>query len=189
MKLTFADRIRENKFFVILLGALLSLWGYFLYSSYEHSRLAPHAGKMAPAFVVYTETDQPVSSESLQGKYVLLHFWATWCGPCEKEMPLLQGFLETFKADSSFIPLIVSVDMNGKKDTDSFQKRFEITIPFYFDKDSKAADAFGTYKIPETYLIDPSGRILKKWVGPVRWNDPGVEAELRRYLSSFGKAD
>lgn len=168
--------------FWIVTVVLLGLWAYFLYMTAKAPNRGLGPGDPIPTFTVYTQHGQALASESLKGKIVLLHFWATWCGPCQEEMPKLEGLLRALKDNTEFVPLIVSIDLEGKKETDPFRNRFGITIPFHYDPDAKAAEAFHSDGIPESYLIGRDGVIVRKWTGPAHWSDPQIRAEIEARL-------
>jgi peroxiredoxin len=122
-------------------------------------------GQMAPLF---TETDtagKSVSLESFRGKYVLVDFWASWCGPCRRENPNVVKAYNKYK-DKNFTILGVSLDQpNGKKRwLDAIHKdglTWTQVSDLKFWK-SKVADLYVVRGIPQNFLIDPSGKIIAK---------------------------
>jgi len=124
------------------------------------------------------------------GRFLLLNFWATWCAPCVEELPHLAGLARLLRRRDLRL-LLVSVDDDvaavGRL-ADAFDER-AAEDPAYGaaarllrgeipgavlarDEGEKAARAFGTYKYPETWLIDPSGRVRFRFVGPKAWSHP-----------------
>ena len=168
----------------ILIPAMV-LFVYLFYKGVAQQDRGIGEGQAAPLVSVTTATGEAVSLASLQGKVVLLHFWATWCGPCKDELPTLEAFMATLKDNPAFVPLLVSEDLGGAADTEPFRKRYGIQAAFHYDPDAKAADAFGSSRIPETYLIRRSGTVVKKWTGPVNWADPAVAAVVKDTLLSI----
>jgi thiol-disulfide isomerase/thioredoxin len=102
-----------------------------------------------------------------RGKVVLVNFWATWCPPCREEMPSLQALQDKFGQDSLTI-LALSVD-DSWEPINQFVKKYGYTIPFYADFDKKISARYGTFKYPETFLVDKKGRVAYKVVGPADW--------------------
>ncbi|MBI2427794.1 MAG: TlpA family protein disulfide reductase [Ignavibacteriales bacterium] len=122
---------------------------------------------MAPNFVFYDETGKQVSfAEVAKGRPVLLNFWATWCGPCIKEMPDLVALNEEYKAKGALV-IGISVD----KDSDvltlvsDFTKEQKVKYPIVIDNGDLETAFGGLRGIPTTFYIDKSGKIAKKLIG------------------------
>ena len=116
------------------------------------------------------------------GKLLIVHFWATWCPPCVEELPGLLAYANSIKGDPSVEVLAVSVDPDWKT-VDTFLRKMKATgLPVALDPSSATARAFGTEKFPETWFLDPSGRVMEAFIGPADWNRPETRkrlAELR----------
>jgi peroxiredoxin len=118
-------------------------------------------GKTAPTFTADDIQGRAIRSDALRGKYVLLDFWATWCGPCIAELPRLQAAYRSYH-DAGFEILGVSLD-ESKEAVVDFVKARKIPWPQVHGA-SGAGDlvqAFGVSTIPATYLIDPEGTIIR----------------------------
>jgi peroxiredoxin len=122
-------------------------------------------GAVAPDFTQNDVNDQPVKLSDFRGKYVLLDFWASWCGPCRAENPNVVKAYEKYK-DKNFTVLGVSLDQPGKKEAwlTAIQKD---ELPWTQVSDLKfwnnaAAKLYGINAIPQNFLIDPAGRIIAK---------------------------
>ena len=117
---------------------------------------------------------------ALRGKVVVLNFWATWCQPCVDEAPSLNQ-LQKRIAPLGGTVLGISED-DDQSGYDKFLKDYRIDFPTYRDlsKHQIALD-YGTSMYPETYIIDPRGRIDRKIIGPQDWTSP----EMLAYLSSL----
>jgi len=130
----------------------------------------PKIGERAPNFTL-TDSDKTVSLDQLRGKPVLLNFWATWCPPCIEEMPSLVQ-LQKAMGDKVTI-LAVSEDAD-----DAAYKQFvrDHNIDLLTVRDAKnAANAlYGTFKFPETYVIDKDGVIRRKFIGAADWTNPEI---------------
>ncbi|MCL2097921.1 MAG: AhpC/TSA family protein [Bacteroidales bacterium] len=122
-------------------------------------------GKTAPSFTQNNPEGNPISLSDFQGKYLLLEFWASWCGPCRQEAPFLVKTYNTYK-DKGFEILGVSLD--SKKQKDAWLEAIEtdkLTWPQVSDLNSwnnAVARMYGIRAVPSNYLIDPQGIIIAK---------------------------
>ncbi len=124
----------------------------------------PNNPNTAPNFYWQTPNGENNLYELLKGKAVLVNFWATWCGPCVKEIPDLIKIKEEF-ADKNFEIIGISIDKSASPVVE-FAKNVGINYILIHDPDSKLLDAFGgSVGIPTTYLIDKDGKIVSKYIG------------------------
>ena len=139
-------------------------------------------GQAAPGFTLpRLDGGAPVRLADLRGKVVFLNFWATWCKPCEQEMPAMQRLYESL-AGTDFEMLAVSVD-EERAPVEAFRARLGLGFPILHDPAKKVSQAYQTYRYPETYLIDRDGRILARYIGPRDW-DAAVYRERMRQLAT-----
>lgn len=139
-------------------------------SCYSGSR-PPRIGSAAPDFVVQ-DSDHKVELRDFAQKIVVLNFWATWCAPCVEEMPSLVQLQQRLK-DKGVTVIGVSVDV----DNDSYHRFLQdhkIDFLTVRDPDQKASTLYGTFKFPETYIIDRKGVVRRKFIGPVDWSQPEI---------------
>ena len=141
----------------------------------EEPRQAVKAGAKekspAPEFTVNSLKNIPVKLSELKGKVVLLNFWATWCPPCKEEIPSMMK-LNSMMAGKPFQMLAVSIDAGGAPDVESYFKESGNSLPAFVDPESKLAELYGVTGVPETFVIDRQGIIVKKVIGPLAWDSP-----------------
>jgi len=126
---------------------------------------ATSVGTMAPVFTQNDVNDKPVSLAAFRGKYVLVDFWASWCGPCRGENPNVVKAYNQYKS-KNFTILGVSLDRPGKKDdwlaaikADGLEWTQVSDLKFW---DNEVAKLYGIRSIPQNYLLDPTGKIIGK---------------------------
>jgi peroxiredoxin len=140
------------------------------------------AGQRAPGFELpRLDGGAPLSLDGLRGRVVLLNFWATWCGPCEAEMPAMQRLHDAL-AGPDFELVAVSVDAS-RDDVEAFRTRLGLRFPIALDPEKRVANAYQSYRFPESYLIDREGRILSRYIGPREWDSPLYAERIRRVLA------
>ncbi|MBC8033419.1 MAG: AhpC/TSA family protein [Chitinophagaceae bacterium] len=135
------------------------------FASLMNSQRLTAIGAMAPDFTQNDVNDKPVKLSDFKGKYVLLDFWASWCGPCRNENPNVVKAYNDFKA-KNFTVLGVSLDQPGKKDSwlaaiqkDGLTWTHVSDLKFW---DNEVAKLYGIRGIPQNYLLDPTGKIVGK---------------------------
>jgi peroxiredoxin len=134
--------------------------------------------RMAPAFAITTSDGKHVSMDDLQGKVVLLDFWATWCGPCREALPHIRNVAKKFQGEPLVI-LSVSLDEDEQKWKEFIAKN-EMTWPQYRDGGFTGliAKLFGVTAIPHTFTIDSDGVLQEEHVG-----DASIEGKLKKLLA------
>lgn len=137
-------------------------------------------GDRAPSFEVTTDSGKRLSTADFGGKVLVLNFWATWCPPCVDEMPSLQAMAQQL-APRGVVVLGVSVDKNQAA-YQRFLQQAKISFPTARDPQSDISAEYGTFKYPETYVIDSSGRVRQKHIGPRDWLDPELVKSIESLL-------
>jgi thiol-disulfide isomerase/thioredoxin len=134
--------------------------------------------RMVPAFTVTTMDGQRISMDDLQGKVILIDFWATWCGPCREALPHVREIAKKFQGQP-LVVLSVSVDSDEQKWKD-FIAKSEMTWPQYFDGGftGPIAKLFGVQAIPNTFTIDADGVLQDEHIG-----DAAIEGKLKKLVS------
>jgi cytochrome c biogenesis protein CcmG/thiol:disulfide interchange protein DsbE len=137
---------------------------------YSGSR-PPRIGSAAPDFTV-RDSDRTVTLSQLKGQVVVLNFWATWCPPCIEEMPSLVQMQQRMK-EKGVTVLAVSVDVD-QSNYRRFLRDHNVNLLSVRDADQKSNSLYGTFKFPETYVIDRNGVVRRKFIGAVDWTEPDV---------------
>lgn len=138
------------------------------------------AGDKAPNFSVTTDSGRTISRSNFGGKILVLNFWATWCPPCVDEIPSLEEFHRQLSG-SGVVVLAVSVDRNGEQYSRFLQKA-GITFQTARDPDATVSSRYGTFKYPESYVIDQNGKVVQKIIGATNWTDPRMINYIRSLL-------
>ncbi|MHA7836308.1 MAG: TlpA family protein disulfide reductase [bacterium] len=148
-------------------------------------------GSTAPAFdLPRLESDQDsegapqatdrLSLADLRGRVVLVNFWATWCEPCESEMPAMDRLHAALPSDE-FELVAVSID-EDPEDVAAFQAKMELSFPILLDPSGRVYEAYQTMGVPESLLIDRDGRIVERYVGPRVWDAREYEDRIRALI-------
>jgi thiol-disulfide isomerase/thioredoxin len=116
---------------------------------------------------------------------VLINFWATWCKPCEDEMPAMQRLYTALRGGEGerFELLAISVD-EADAEVRAFRERLALTFPILLDPEKRSANAYHTFRFPESWLIDRSGVVVARYVGPREWDDPLYVERIRRLMAA-----
>ena len=143
----------------VAIGVLLAaLWG-------DPTPPPLRAGSAAPELALRDiESDAPVSLRNLRGRVVLVNFWATWCKPCEDEMPAMERLYRALQPQG-FELLAISVDGDAAP-VREFRQRLNLSFPILHDPDKRVSRAWQTDRYPESFLIDTQGRVEI----PIRYN-------------------
>ena len=126
-----------------------------------------------PETALVSLTNVPLKLSDLKGKVVLLNFWATWCPPCREEMPSMMK-LNSLMAGKPFQMVTVSIDEGGVPDIEAFFKDTKFSLPTYTDPDGAAQKTYGITGVPESFIIDKNGILVKKVIGPMAWDSAEV---------------
>jgi len=165
---------------ILITLLVLSVFGvsYGIHDAVRENLVEP--GDRAPSFQLTTNLGSTVTPTSFGGDLLLVNFWATWCPPCIEEMPSLEQFHRTY-GNQGVVVLGVNVDQ-AEQTYQRFVERSGVTFPNVFDPEAEVGARFGTFRYPETYLINRQGRVLEKFVGPELWTSPQVVEKITRHL-------
>ena len=131
----------------------------------------PRIGSAAPDFTLQ-DSQNTVTLSQLRGQVVVLNFWATWCAPCMEEMPSLVEMQRRMK-DKGVIVFALSVDAD-ENTYRQFVKNHGVNLLTARDPDRRVSGLYGSFKFPESYVLDRTGIMRRKFAGPVDWTQPEI---------------
>jgi peroxiredoxin len=137
-------------------------------------------GDAAPDFSITADNGRAITGEQFGGKLLVLNFWATWCPPCVQETPSLSRFAAQM-APSGVVVLAISVDKDEKAYKD-FLARMKPAFLTARDPEAKINADFGTFKYPETYVINSSGKVVRKFISDQPWDSENMLNDIKSLL-------
>lgn len=167
---------------IVLVFALLIAGASVLYSRLGKDMTPDQMGNQqdkipAPDFAVVDGNGNTVKLSDYAGKPVVLNFWASWCGPCQMEMP---DFQEKFMELGDEVVFLMVNMTDGARETvqsaSDFVSQKGYTFPVLFDVNYDAATAYSVYSLPTTYFIDAQGNVVAKFSGAMN------ESMLQQYI-------
>jgi len=139
-------------------------------------------GSKAPAFTaIDLRTGRPASLADYHGRPILINIWATWCAPCRVEMPALERLAKKF-AGTDFRVVAVSVDQDDSTVVNAFTRELGLTFDVLHNQAGDIRQRYQTTGVPESFVIDRDGVIVKKVIGPAEWDGPVNEYLVRRLV-------
>ncbi len=137
-------------------------------------------GKLAPDFSLKSMSGENIRLSEMRGKVVMINFWATWCAPCRKEMPLLNDLYNKHK-NSGFVLLGVNID-NTPKNAEKMAKKLGINFPILFDNSKKVSEAYKVSAMPFTIILDRSGKVNQIHKGYLPGYEKKYDAQVSKLL-------
>jgi peroxiredoxin len=140
------------------------------HTAVETSTSGLKLGNRAPDLKLQTLDGKTMKLSNLQGKVVLLNFWATWCPPCRAEMPEMVRFYNDHSSEKIEILAVNLTDSDSVKDVKKFAEQYKLSFPILLDPDGKIGNTYKTVTIPTTFVIDANGFIKQKHIGPMSYD-------------------
>ncbi len=158
------------------LGGVALIW-------YAPDTEAVAVGAKAPDYrVVDVENDDTISLRArYRGHVTLVNIWATWCVPCKVEMPAMQRVYDSL-GPLGFRIAAVSIDQEASDVVRAFASDLKLTFDILHDRDGGIQQAYQTTGVPESFLVDTTGIIMKRVIGAHDWSAPVNVALIRRLM-------
>lgn len=161
----------------IALGMLLGVLALRLIDTSSRVRSELAVGTPAPEFELESLAGGKARLADYRGKAVLLNFWATWCAPCKKEMPLFEVRSQRYKDQL----VVIGVNLGeGREEVQAFAKEMEINFPVLLEPSGKASAAYNVSGYPSTFFIDQEGILQSIYIGEIS------ETRLDQALAEIG---
>jgi cytochrome c biogenesis protein CcmG/thiol:disulfide interchange protein DsbE len=152
-----------------LLGTLtLAFMGLIIVSLRDTSA---KEGGQAPTFTITTDQGKKITPGSFGGKLLVLNFWATWCGGCVQEIPSLDVLQHKY-GDRGVVVVAISIDKNADKYR-AFLEKIPVSFATARDPSADISSQYGTFQLPETYLIK-DGRVVRKYANAENWTSDDI---------------
>ena len=143
-------------------------------SIFKYSKQIDIEGELAaPDFTLPDLNGELISLSDFKGNVVVVNIWATWCPPCVYEMPSMEKLHQKFKSEK-FKILAISIDSLGAEAVWPFMKNHNLTFQALIDPAGVMQTSYGVYSIPQSFIIDKQGHLLKKIIGPIDWATPDI---------------
>jgi cytochrome c biogenesis protein CcmG/thiol:disulfide interchange protein DsbE len=170
----------------IAVGVVIGVIGFGLGAALlltpEITRIEP--GTRAPDYQVFgVASDDSVRVSDFQGEVVLLNVWATWCAPCEQEMPSMERLYQEMGPQGLRV-VAISVDQGDAEAVRDWAEERNLSFTVLHDPSGRIQQVYQTTGVPESFVLDRQGVIVKKIIGATEWDHPAQKALFRRLLAS-----
>ena len=169
---------------VVIAGGMIGLLAYGFTRDARYIQ-SPLVARQAPSFTLTLFDGKVVRLADFRGKAVLVNFWASWCVPCRAEAAALESAWQKYK-DRGVVFLGVNIQ-DKEEDARAFMKEFGITYLNGQDASGKIAVDYGVWGIPESFFIDPQGRMTYKHAGELKTST--ITSKLDDALRGFVSAE
>ena len=171
-------RSSKIAFFIFLAPFVITvLWGLVSYFNKvdfttKQKIISLKSGVKVPDFSFPNLDGNIIKLSDYEGKVVLLNIWASWCIPCLDEMPSLENLYQNMKKTKKKFEIIaVSIDALGADVVSKFVRKYKISFPVALDPRHKIKKLYSAKGVPETCIIDAKGVLIRKIIGPMKWDD------------------
>ena len=164
----------------IVAGLVLGTWALTRYAAPAEG---PQLGQRAPDYKVLNPAtgDSVALRSDYAGHVTLVNLWATWCGPCRKEMPSMERLYQSYRA-RGFRIAAVSIDEGDDTAVTAFGKELGLTFDLLHDRSGRIQQVYQTLGVPQSWLLDARGRIVYVSIGGELWDSPDHRARIEALL-------
>ncbi len=134
----------------------------------------------APNFTLKSRDGKNIKLSELRGQVVLVNFWASWCGPCRQEMPILEKLYKKYKS-LGFVILGVNVD-DKPEQAESLLKLIDVSFPVVFDTDKKVSEKYKVTAMPSSFFIDRDGKMRSEHKGYLPEYEELYKHEIKKLI-------
>jgi len=176
-----ASSSRQWLYVAAIVGGLgLGAWALVTFSPIPEGA---EVGQRAPDFraLDLASGDTVSFREAYAGSVTLVNIWATWCVPCRAEMPAMEQLYEKLK-DQGFRIAAVSIDEGNVDDVRAFARDLDLSFDILHDKSGEIEKIYQTTGVPESFLVDRNGTIIRKQIGEHPWNSPANQLIVEELL-------
>jgi len=170
---------------LLIFGGLFALYHF----GSDSSRIAgvgqvrAVVGELLPDFALTDLSSNIVRLSDHRGKVVLVHVWATWCPPCVEEMPSMETLYQTLPRNR-FEILAIGIDGDGRESVEPFMKEKGLTFPALLDPESTIGMSYGITGVPESFIVDKNGVLVRKIIGSIDWASPKAIESLKGLIDA-----
>jgi len=136
--------------------------------------------QIAPDFTLASNKGSNIRLKDLRGKVVMINFWATWCAPCRKELPLLNNLYNKYKG-KGFVLLGVNIDEHSKQ-AQKMISELKINFPVLFDHTQTTSEAYDLQAMPSTFIVDKNGVVRFSHYGYKTGYEKRYERDVKSLL-------
>jgi peroxiredoxin len=148
---------------ILVLGVIAVALGSAFYTAYSNDESIVEVGEAAPDFMLENLEGEEIRLSELKGKGVVINFWATWCNPCKREMPLIEEHYQLVK-DQDIEILAVNI-AESHLAVSSFINRLGVTFPVLLDSHRMVTQRYGVGALPSTFFINKDGIVMDHFIG------------------------